>query len=155
MQLNCGRRVIKSIDRSFSNREMKMAWTTRSESISCKNAEESTSHPSEILIGLLKHSILISFALCIPPKETNSGHKTKSKEVVLNPCMTELTPPRIPPSSKPIRKCALEMSSEQVQQSVQAFGRKVCFLSCLRVSLEQRLIVAVEDRHCRCSLQVR
>ena len=155
MQLNCGRRVIKFIDRSFSNREMEMAWTTRSESISCKNAEESTSHPSEILIGLLKHSILISFALCIPPKETNSGHKTKSKEVVLNPCMTELTPPRIPPSSKPIRKCALEMSSEQVQQSVQAFGRKVCFLSCLCVSLEQRLIVAVEDRHCRCSLQVR
>lgn len=120
-----------------------------------QNAEESTSHPSEILTGSLKHSILISFALCIPPKETNSGHKTKSKEVVLNPCMTELTPPRIPPSSKPIRKCALEMSSEQVQQSVQAFGRKVCFLSCLRVSLEQRLIVAVEDRHCRCSLQVR
>ena len=46
------------------------------------------------------------------------------------------------------------MSSEQAKPSVQAFGRKVCFLSELRVSGEQRLILVVEDRYCRCSLQV-
>ena len=47
------------------------------------------------------------------------------------------------------------MSSEQDTRSVQAFGRKVCLLSELRVSGEQRLILVVEDRYCCCSLQAR